>query len=107
MSLLLCNSAHRDLRSFPTRRSSDLSFLPFGEAHLAVLAVLERGGAEFVRPHHAESAAVQQDDRRARAVAVGAFVGDRKSTRLNSSHANNSYAVFYLKTKNASPVERK
>src|SRR3712207_8405854 len=26
--------------------------------------------------------------------------GDRKSTRLNSSHANNSYAVFCLKKKN-------
>src|SRR3712207_7621408 len=27
------------------------------------------------------------------------FVGDRKSTRLNSSHANISYAVFCLKKK--------
>src|SRR5215203_7114108 len=27
-------------------------------------------------------------------------VADRKSTRLNSSHANSSYAVFCLKTKN-------
>src|SRR3712207_7308496 len=29
---------------------------------------------------------------------------DRKSTRLNSSHANISYAVFCLKKKNCSPV---
>src|SRR3712207_4763272 len=29
-------------------------------------------------------------------------VGDRKSTRLNSSHANISYAVFCLKKQNAS-----
>src|SRR3712207_8612356 len=29
-----------------------------------------------------------------------ALVGDRKSTRLNSSHANISYAVFCLKKKN-------
>src|SRR3712207_9233441 len=28
------------------------------------------------------------------------FTGDRKSTRLNSSHANISYAVFCLKKKN-------
>src|SRR3712207_6895600 len=28
-----------------------------------------------------------------------AFLEDRKSTRLNSSHANISYAVFCLKTK--------
>src|SRR3712207_8216464 len=40
-------------------------------------------------------------------VAVGGKAGallvadqDRKSTRLNSSHANNSYAVFCLKKKN-------
>src|SRR3712207_6940764 len=32
-------------------------------------------------------------------VAVGVLVGDRKSTRLNSSHANISYAVFCLKKK--------
>src|SRR5258707_3662863 len=30
---------------------------------------------------------------------------DRKSTRLNSSHANISYAVFCLKKKNVSPHE--
>src|SRR3712207_8362436 len=30
---------------------------------------------------------------------VGAHDGDRKSTRLNSSHANISYAVFCLKKK--------
>src|SRR3712207_8558597 len=29
----------------------------------------------------------------------GTYAGDRKSTRLNSSHANISYAVFCLKKK--------
>src|SRR3712207_7612044 len=33
---------------------------------------------------------------------MGLAVGDRKSTRLNSSHANISYAVFCLKKKNNS-----
>src|SRR3712207_6957648 len=32
------------------------------------------------------------------------LVSDRKSTRLNSSHANISYAVFCLKKKNAAPL---
>src|SRR3712207_8867809 len=32
--------------------------------------------------------------------AGGLFTQDRKSTRLNSSHANISYAVFCLKKKN-------
>src|SRR3712207_7239158 len=31
-------------------------------------------------------------------------LGDRKSTRLNSSHANISYAVFCLKKKNTEDV---
>src|SRR3712207_8038123 len=30
---------------------------------------------------------------------IGASIADRKSTRLNSSHANISYAVFCLKKK--------
>src|SRR3712207_8200985 len=30
---------------------------------------------------------------------AGGWLGDRKSTRLNSSHANISYAVFCLKKK--------
>src|SRR3712207_7983727 len=30
---------------------------------------------------------------------AGGVIGDRKSTRLNSSHANISYAVFCLKKK--------
>src|SRR3712207_8874408 len=34
------------------------------------------------------------------ASAAAAHEGDRKSTRLNSSHANISYAVFCLKKKN-------
>src|SRR5699024_12642215 len=33
------------------------------------------------------------------AVGEGAVVGDRKSTRLNSSHVSSSYAVFCLKKK--------
>src|SRR3712207_8864695 len=40
-----------------------------------------------------------RDARRA-AVVVDGYNGDRKSTRLNSSHANISYAVFCLKKKN-------
>src|SRR3712207_7123930 len=37
------------------------------------------------------------------AVASALAVTDRKSTRLNSSHANISYAVFCLKKKNTPP----
>src|SRR3712207_8619926 len=34
-------------------------------------------------------------------------IGDRKSTRLNSSHANISYAVFCLKKKNITRYDTK
>src|SRR3712207_7358172 len=39
------------------------------------------------------------DDRLACPAQAGAWLEDRKSTRLNSSHANISYAVFCLKKK--------
>src|SRR3712207_8662772 len=40
---------------------------------------------------------------RLRHSATSALLTDRKSTRLNSSHANISYAVFCLKKKNNVP----
>src|SRR5438309_3469797 len=67
---------HRDLHSFPTRRSSDL--------------VPDEGDA--------------REQRRRRQLLAGPrgvrVVQDRKSTRLNSSHSSISYAVFCLKKKN-------
>src|SRR3712207_9417373 len=48
-----------------------------------------RGGDPAGRPCHRDLRCVRRDDERA----------DRKSTRLNSSHANISYAVFCLKKK--------
>src|SRR2546430_9067562 len=35
---------------------------------------------------------------------AGAALGDRKSTRLNSSHSQISYAVFCLKKKKDNPI---
>src|SRR3712207_7939742 len=40
-------------------------------------------------------------------IKVPALFGDRKSTRLNSSHANISYAVFCLKKKNEVNLEER
>src|SRR5690606_40089366 len=68
-----CYADPRDLHSFPTRRSSDLS----GPG--------SRAGAP---------------PQPARPPAPGLRPGDRKSTRLNSSHVKISYAVFCLKKKN-------
>src|SRR5947209_15137963 len=72
---------HRTLHSFPTRRSSDL----------------ELGAEAPARLLHAHDPAAIVEADEARAHVDGRE--DRKSTRLNSSHANNSYAVFCLKKK--------
>src|SRR3712207_6996854 len=55
-----------------------------------VLTVEPREGAGGTAADQLEHRLVTRDDRAA---------GDRKSTRLNSSHANISYAVFCLKKK--------
>src|SRR5438270_11567285 len=74
-------SGRPDLHSFPTRRSSDLV------------------------PHQERAGLVPEERARPREGALGGdrsgapSRGDRKSTRLNSSHSQTSYAVFCLKKK--------
>src|SRR5688572_31384202 len=79
-----CYAYPRDLHSFPTRRSSDLY------AHLA------KHEGDTTRA--AEIAAALREDRADRSDRSRRIV-DRKSTRLNSSHSQISYAVFCLKKK--------
>src|SRR3712207_8188777 len=55
---------------------------------VVVVVVDDAGGTD----HRRLGRAVEVDD-------TGAVAADRKSTRLNSSHANISYAVFCLKKK--------
>src|SRR3712207_7376955 len=62
---------------------------------LEALAGEQHGvGQEAVQLHQVVRAALRQV-----AVRLGRHPQDRKSTRLNSSHANISYAVFCLKKK--------
>src|SRR5690554_7704554 len=75
---------HRDLHSFPTRRSSDLS----GVCYL-IQCCLELLVYVFSLIFFLDQNFV---------VCSQAHV-DRKSTRLNSSHVRISYAVFCLKKK--------
>src|SRR5437868_8673158 len=82
---------HRNLHSFPTRRSSDLLGIPDGSLVISIL----RDGTGFVPL--ADSVIEPGDE-----VLLVLDSGDRKSTRLNSSHVSISYAVFCLKKKNAS-----
>src|SRR5438034_8811187 len=92
-------STLRTLHSFPTRRSSDLSQAA-REGQRQVVDLLRRG-AEDARPalcHRALGGGrpVGAGLPRGRLPRRG---GDRKSTRLNSSHTVISYAVFCLKKK--------
>src|SRR5205085_12652948 len=95
---------HRALHSFPTRRSSDLPQIVDGSGlsradrttPRQVVRLIELMNAQAVGPAFESSFPVAGRTgtlrRRMR--------GDRKSTRLNSSHSQISYAVFCLKKKN-------
>src|SRR3712207_8779412 len=62
--------------------------------------VVVRRDLEEVEDLVEEAAVLRGDGDAGREACVGAERLDRKSTRLNSSHANISYAVFCLKKKN-------
>src|SRR5689334_23869700 len=65
---------------------------------------ISRGGraarAHRGRGHRQLGQDLHEGPPRRRARAAGPHGGDRKSTRLNSSHSSISYAVFCLKKKN-------
>src|SRR5438876_8095922 len=89
---------HRDLHSFPTRRSSDLRLaLPW-----ARISPSEGEPGGRPKPRKSSEVSVVMDPLRmnGRKVSVATMALDRKSTRLNSSHPSISYAVFCLKKKN-------
>src|SRR5690606_40587520 len=75
-----CFGDHRYLPSFPTRRSSDL--IPLSQ----VIDFLSFSDCQLTNCPKADSP-------------FPIAMGDRKSTRLNSSHVKISYAVFCLKKK--------
>src|SRR5690606_39686762 len=94
--------AHRDLPSFPTRRSSDLLYAfmglspvwaddteiyfgnPGAGATANILFILDTSGSMTADDDSNGTSRMDED---------------RKSTRLNSSHVKISYAVFCLKKK--------
>src|SRR5690606_41875681 len=99
--------AHRDLHSFPTRRSSDLVLSGTGESQLTGdvpdIAVLNILGARMVLTVTADTGAIHFFDffdgiQIESSLIIDDAIGvrDRKSTRLNSSHVKISYAVFCL-----------
>src|SRR5205814_8377312 len=80
-----------DLHSFPTRRSSDLA----DSAH-TVQHLMRRSLRMGVVSREMETVV---GGRVLHLAVTVSSLGDRKSTRLNSSHLGISYAVFCLKKK--------
>src|SRR5206468_4796237 len=94
---------HPALPPFPTRRSSDLAIHPFTKCPRRSL----RLDVRFLDDARVRGV-VPLDHRREllrgpRTHHVVQFAQDRKSTRLNSSHDQISYAVFCLKKKIVQP----
>src|SRR5437879_10626076 len=88
---------HRDLHSFPTRRSSDL-LMGEQDHDQEEEHAQESEEAEHRKPDLV--ALIGDPDVDRHLVRTGREgVSDRKSTRLNSSHRCISYAVFCLKKK--------
>src|SRR5690606_41396669 len=101
--LLRIQGYHRDMRSFPTRRSSDLG-RPWSSVLTGAPGFVRvpDGGriAIAARPVAGDPLAVNLATSRHVGLLVPDFTTrDRKSTRLNSSHVKISYAVFCLKKK--------
>src|SRR5690606_39606146 len=95
------------LHSFPTRRSSDLSYTPLNE-ELITTGTIEKVAStpfDFTEPISVRDALSRDSSHKQLQLAQGFDHNyvlrtdgkDRKSTRLNSSHVKISYAVFCLK----------
>src|SRR3712207_8542020 len=74
--------------------------LPISSGSSGRIGTISAGGAEYLATHINQLRAANPNTV---VVSAGDLIGasplDRKSTRLNSSHANISYAVFCLKKK--------
>src|SRR5436190_13171476 len=98
-SLLVGSSGdHRYLRSFPTRRSSDLDAVHADGGCLLPLPFVAVDASPVEQRGPPGEAPAESAEHHARALP------DRKSTRLNSSHTVISYAVFCLKKQNTSTL---
>src|SRR5688572_32406686 len=68
------------------------------------LPIFAAGVRRVVDPDNSEGRSARREVAMAALADMLAWFGDRKSTRLNSSHSQISYAVFCLKKKINEPV---
>src|SRR3712207_8295321 len=100
------------------RRPPRSTLFPYTTLFRSRQGVEQRGGvargetcAAHERQQHSGDQGTGEDDRRGELREDPGAIGgvgrqDRKSTRLNSSHANISYAVFCLKKKKKNDINR-
>src|SRR3712207_7524739 len=95
------------------RRPPRSTLFPYTTLFRSRVRARGQGGNALPRLRRGRAAARQEGARRGAPARAAAAVGerrgdrareDRKSTRLNSSHANISYAVFCLKKKKTIPA---
>src|SRR5688572_31806920 len=87
--------------SFPTRRSSDLAVIDQSRRAVQQGEQVVARSREVVEESRKVSLVVQMNIVKDPIYSDNpALLENRKSTRLNSSHSQNSYAVFCLKKKN-------
>src|SRR5258707_10151418 len=86
-------------------RSTLFPYTTLFRSERTVAATLRHADDGELFLEYRESESISLDDGRIRAAGFDTSFGmaDRKSTRLNSSHANISYAVFCLKKKTSPP----
>src|SRR5205807_8395472 len=97
-------AVHRDLHPFPTRRSSDLQRRPRAAGRRGARRRGRRRGAAGERDQQRRDEGGGQESGAHGDLANAVRGGDRKSTRLNSSHLVISYAVFCLKKETLWPL---
>src|SRR5204862_6145678 len=97
---------HRALHSFPTRRSSDLIAKETMEIYAPIAHRLGMGkirgeledlSFRYIDPEGYEDVIASLETKKHASIELLNEIRDRKSTRLNSSHVEISYAVFCLK----------
>src|SRR5690348_17701952 len=92
---------HRELHSFPTRRSSDLKMSVVPSSLKSPVPLITHAGGTAARDTScATDVPFISQIRTSPVEASRNRMSDRKSTRLNSSHPSISYAVFCLKKTN-------
>src|SRR3712207_7946490 len=89
--------SHTATEAYPSR--TDVSYASEPHAHYVLVSTREHGARTGLEGDDVEFRSFRIVDGRITEEDVDVVESDRKSTRLNSSHANISYAVFCLKKK--------